>query len=320
MEEKEIYIEKPFNWKKFFKITGIVVAAIAVVLVLLFGVHRLEGYLRGGKITKYENWKSATVEKTARYCDINLDEVNKIRIDFYEPKKYEIGYLTNNPDYNSVFYMIYDEEEIEKLISQLRDVRMYGIWEDSYEYYEESSLDWKISLYVDDKEYVLTLSGGYIEGYEDVEELKVDVKHKDFPLTKDEYPDPAYVLWSNSTLIYNQNLNEYVYDLYERCIKDITVENILSIYDEGNPELFFAYENNGGKGRSYEEKVADGLHILRYTLQIADFDGYIVVDKQNESKGEEVFTDILGVKIYNNAGEYIDYLNSDRAEVEAFLK
>lgn len=320
MEEMEIYVEKPFNWKKFFKVTVIVVGAMAIVSLLIICVHRIEGSLRGGEITKYENWRSATVEKTANYCDINLDKVNKIRIDYYEPKKYEIGYLTNNPNYDSVFYMIYDKEEIDKLISKIKDVKMYGVWENTYEYYEESSLNWEIRLYVDDKEYALTLRGGYVEGYEDVEELMVNIEHKDFPMNKDEYPDPSRCLWSDSTLIYNQSLSKYIYELYGKCIKDVTVADIINIYDSANPERFFSYDNDGGKDRTYEEKVADGLHIIRYTFRIADFDGYVLVEKQNEAIDDKVYTDILGVKIYNNAGDSIDYLNSTKAQIEEFLK
>ena len=81
----EVYVEKGFNWKKFFKIVGIVVGSIVGLFLVLFLFHKVEGTIRGGEITKYEVWKSSTVEKVAEYCDLDLEKVEKVELSFYDP-------------------------------------------------------------------------------------------------------------------------------------------------------------------------------------------------------------------------------------------
>lgn len=321
----EVYVEKGFNWKKFFKIVGIVVGSIVGLFLVLFLFHRIEGTIRGGKITKYEVWKSSTVEKVAEYCDLDLEKVEKVELYFYNPLENKIGYLENNFNYDSVEYFIYDKEIIKELISRLSDVKMYGV-NDGFDYYEEVTYNWKLKIVVEDVEYAMTLTGGSVSGQDKAELLNVDVQHRDTPVVYDTYPNTAVCTWAEDSLIYGESLNDYIFELYEKQIKDIKVEDVLVLKDDGNLDKFLSYENSGAKGKSYKEQLKDEHHTLVYELRMADFDGYIIVEKESESISNSeqtgtVFNDVTAVTIYkNNSEESIDFMNSSKAQIEEFLK
>lgn len=321
----EVYVEKGFNWKKFFKVVGIVIGSVVGLFLVLFLFHKIEGTIRGGEITKYEVWKNATVEEVAEYCDLDFEKIEKVQLYFYDPLGHNIGYIEDNFDYDSVEYFIYDKAVIKELVNRLKDVKMYGV-NDSFDYYEETTYNWKLKIVVEGVEYAMTLSGGTVAGEDKAEMLNVDVQHRDVPVVYDEYPNVAMCTWGEKSLIYGEKLNDYVFELYEKYIKDITVADIISMKEEENLDKFLSYENSGAKGKTYKEQLEDEHHTLVYELRIADFEGYILVEKENESisnsdNSETVFNDVTAVTIYKNGSEEsIDFMNSSKAEIEEFLK
>lgn len=301
-----------------------VMAMIVITVIVMVVIHNIEAEKRAGEFAKYENWRSATIDKVADYCDIDLDKVNKIQLRIYDAEDKNIGYIVDGEKDVSVTYIVDDEDEIGKLIEKLRNIKVYGAW---HKLKEDKTItsEWELKLYVEGMEYALSFIYGDIQDEENVEVLRINVTYTEFPECNNEFPDPDQYLWSDRCLIYNEELAKYLYDMYNRYIKNISTENILNIYDEGNTEKFFAYENSGGRMKDGYDMWGDEIYSLMYTFPIEDFNGYVLLEKQsagidNEEGKPTFYTDIIDVKIYNEAGESIDFLNTTRKVLEEFLR
>lgn len=318
-------MEKRGKLKKLLLVIGIFIVLVIVVIVVAIAIHNIQAKKRAGKFAKYETWRSATVEQLADYCDMDLDRIDKICLTIHDAEKKGIGYITDNEKQVRVDYIVSDKKIINELISRMKDIKVYGVGEKIWKDYD-GVVDWDLELYIDDVEYALVFDGGNIGG-NIAESLNVNTYYKGAGnIFFEEFPTPSDCLWSNYSLIYNENLIEYIYEWQSKYVSNITVENILDIYNKGDTELFFAYENSGGREREDFDILSKEIHTLLYTFPIEDFEGYIVVEKQDE--GQEMgtdlkdyisYTDIVDVMIYNDKGDSVDFLNATSEEIVKFL-
>lgn len=255
---------------------------------------------------------------------MKLDGIDKIRIRIYDSEKKGIGYIVDGEKKVSVYYIIDDEKIIHELVKHIKDVKIYGAFEKVWENYEKRC-DWGIDFYMNDKEYKMELNGGNIEN-KSAEGIYIGTGYvENEGRTSKEFPDLEAYMLATSNLTYNQNLDDYICDFVKKYIRNITVEEILDIHTEGIMEKFLGYENDGGRDPKDYSITSNELYTNLYTLPIEDFDGYIVLEKENEcidyaDGSSDVYKDIIDVKIYKNTGESIDFMNSTREQVEEFLE
>ncbi len=319
--------------KKWKKVLIIVVAVVLIAIITIVAsviIHNKEASKRAGELAKYENWRSATIDKIADYCKIDLDKVNKIRVSISDAEKKNVGYIVDGENDVRVDYILSEEKIVKELINKLADVEVYGVKEEIWEKYDKER-EWSLKFYVDDMDYSLVIGGNSME-QEGVEALTINVFHSGAGASRfDEFPDPNKYMGSEICLIYDQELIEYVYNLREKYVRNIKVEDILKIYEMDEPEMFFAYENSGMRMREDFDITSDEVFTHLYTFPIDDFEGYIVLEKENDGRdGKEggtgkakdyiSYTDIVSVEIFNNNGESIDFFNATKQELEDFLK
>ena len=305
------------------KKTKLIILGTALVIAGLVIGKSIEVKKRAGEYGKYENWCSAKVQTIMNRCDIKLEDVDKIRIEIDNSQAKDIGCEVDGKKASSVYYIIEDEEIIEDILEKIDDIRVYGAKQSVRDL--NSTEECRLVICSNKEEYALYLDLNSINGENYVETANISVLHKDFPNPNDKYPNPSISTLSEWGLIYDVSLVEYIEDICREKIEYISVENIIDIYDDGDLTKFWAYENGGRRAKEDVNVLTAEKHTHMYTFPIKDFDGYALLERQNEAvsggegEGSTLYTDVLDAKIYNNSGEYVDFMKASRDEVEAFL-
>ena len=305
------------------KKTKLIILGTALVIAGLVIGKSIEVKKRAGEYGKYENWCSAKVQTIMNRCDIKLEDVDKIRVAISYSENKGIGYETEGKKKSSVYYIIEDEAIIEEILEKIKDVKIYGAKQSVEEL--KTVQECTLRICSEKEEYAFYMNFSSFEGEDSVEHVGLSIMHADFPKYKEGYPETYWSLLSDKGLIYDANLIEYIEDICRERIEYISVENVIDIYDDGDLTKFWAYENGGMRTKEDVNMLTAEKHTHMYTFPIEDFDGYALLERQNECDLDEndnpvILVDVLDAKIYNNSGEYVDFMKASRDELEAFLR
>lgn len=283
-------------------------------------------------IEKYLTGKSATVEEFLAECDLTISDINAMTIGMYIEDEFNRFYID-------------DETVVKNMCEMLNDVVIHGVNGEIISSKYETGQKWRIILY-SDKEYSFVIRG-FETTDDNIDSLMVGVSYDGNDSSiyyrmingeREEWDIAELIESYSRQLIMNENITEYIYDIYEENIRNITKEEMMRLKSEGKIErqdIFkFNYKKMGNgsvEGYISEDGEAVGLNTIIYYFPIDGTECYIEVERESTTVHKEVNidgkifeepvfrNDIVRVEIHNKSGDELDFYKATKEELEEFI-
>lgn len=231
---------------------------------------------------------------------------------------YGITFGVNHTGEGISRYYLENEEFVKEVLNRIDGWTIYGGKNRDEDLFGEQI--WNIQLFSD-----ATLYSLYVTANETISSacdmLSVRTCSKlDVGTVYDTDPDPAGALLNNAMcqLLYDENMNEFFTEMYEKYVSEISKEDLQKIANDEKTAVktYFKYSHTPKNSKFVENQKT----IYIYKFPIKDTKCYLEIDLDDVNTNPNFSTKgILRAEIYDETGEFIDYFSVSDEEIEEFL-
>lgn len=323
-------------------VTFLICICISAVVVVNYIKNKRKGELEEKLVGEdigirdYMTGRSAPFEEFLTECKLRVEDINQVAIG-----------VNNNGRINE-FY-IDDAQVVKSVCERLRGVVIEGVQGDSIMGKYEGERSWSIVLY-SDKEYAFSIDGRKTTE-DNIESIMMNVCFAGETSTVyytqegeeivEWYPEAIIGSYIRQ-LIIDENIGDFIFDIYKNNVKAITKQELVEIHKKGEMTLqdIFRYTHSKtGDGEIEEYEYMEGyigdLYTDIFKFPISDTECYIKVEKGAttiECVGSEIYingekrikpiisNEIVRVEIFDEAGNGLDFYKSTEEELKEFIR
>lgn len=266
----------------------------------------------------YDDGKTADFSDYLDFCGWKADDIKRIVIGVKDGEEKECKYYFD------------DEENIEALIDKLESITFHGTSDRIEDTLKENR--WSLQLISDSKEYSITIYGYGSDG-KNTEVTNFAGFYKYYSSMFSEHFPAMEKVVGGCQLLYDEELTEYLYQMYEDNVHNITLDDILTLKDKEKIEIYdyFRYKHTACVGKLIPNTELEKELTNIFKFYIEGTDSYVELEKYNFC-GLRKYVDgvmiedmpanhaVVRYEIFNESGESIDFFESSKEDIEEFLK
>ena len=221
-------------------------------------------------------------------------------------------------------YYFTDKEIIKRIYNELQSMQIYKM-SDTADDFVESENTWDIQLYLNEYKYAFRFCGNATddEEYDRTTVMAVD-KEAFFSKSKYFHQDLWKIFGSEYQLIYNSNINKLIVDIIDEYQKKITINEIISLYDDETIDYATLFTHTHSPNEQievplFEEHPDFTVPVNIFRFPIENVDAYVYLELQySESMNNKSQIKLIEISLRNESGEKIDLLNTCEEDIRNF--